>query len=790
MRLRKLKKLETRLLEPISIPVIGRCLQKKAITALAEGGSPDAVKVLAKAVTLLKDEEIKDIVLDALGKLRNQQCIDAFCQVWADTRHRDLTNLLLKKAWIAYRPINIRVITALKTKQLQVITNGGKEIVEPLLNAFQDKDSEIANRASKCAVSFTNYDAIDYICHRWAATKDKLLEQLVCKGNYVARNPIDLKVLTALKLTKLEVIRDCGKEIAEPLLKAFNDKDAEIANQARECAISLTNQEAIDYICQKWAEIRDKTLEQLICQGKYIAQQPIELRVLTALKLAKLEVIRDYGKEIVEPLLNAIQDKDSEIANRASECAISFTNPEAIDYICHLAIEQGHQVAHQIAIKAQYVPREPNQRALFYFLTEQWDKYESLDYEHSLLQKVYELGDEKLRKQIADKARQVGHVAWVEIVAGRRKGQRLEEMTDAEWETTLNVLNSNEQWEEMWRLAQKAPAIRVKQLLKDLKQIAWLPKAGEEREGFERLKNLADKCLESRLSIDGLMDYQVQRTLTPHADRVTEIIFSPDGKLLFSSSRDKTIKLWQIPDGQLQATINGNGVPIGVKISLSPDGKILASYSQDSKDKTIKLWQIPNGKPLATLTGHTDAIWGISLSPDGKILASCSYKTIRLWQMPHGKPLATLTGHTNLIWGISLSPDGKILVSYSQDKTIKLWQMPDGKLLATLTGHTELVRGISLSPDGKILASYSDDRKIKLWSSDLLWLMHLPIGKLNHQDRGLIKQALQNNKGTEEERHWLQFILALMDWHQRFDVEVEDARQLISTGEFDIEIEG
>ncbi len=47
-----------------------------------------------------------------------------------------------------------------------------------------------------------------------------------------------------------------------------------------------------------------------------------------------------------------------------------------------------------------------------------------------------------------------------------------------------------------------------------------------------------------------------------------------------------------------------------------------------------------------------------------------------------------------------------------------------------------------------------------------------------------------DNKITEEERHWLEFMQALMDWHRRFDVEVEDAPQLVSTGEFDIEIEG
>jgi hypothetical protein len=52
MNLQELKKLETRLSEPLPVPVIGRCLQKKAIMALVEANSPDAVKVLVKAIAL------------------------------------------------------------------------------------------------------------------------------------------------------------------------------------------------------------------------------------------------------------------------------------------------------------------------------------------------------------------------------------------------------------------------------------------------------------------------------------------------------------------------------------------------------------------------------------------------------------------------------------------------------------------------------------------------------------------------------------------------------------------
>jgi hypothetical protein len=452
---------------------------------------------------------------------------------------------------------------------------------------------------------------------------------------------------------------------------------------------------SIDAFCQVWADTRHKNLTNLLVKKSWVASAPIDIRVLSALKIKQLQVVTRGSEEIVEPLLNAFRDHDSEIANRASEYVISLTNSEAIDYICHLAIKQGHQLAHQIAIKAQYAPREPNQRALFYFLTEQWDQYESLDYEHSLLQKVYELGGEKLRKQIADKARQAGRIEWVGVVAGGRKGQRLGAMSDTEWETTLNVLDSGKQWEEMWRLAQKAPAIWSKQLLQKLKQVAWLPQAEQERVGFERLKQLADNCLNKMPSMRSMGKLtHCQAILTGH-DRILKIIFSPDGK-------------------------------------------ILASCSSDNTSNKIKLWQIPSGQPLITI---------------------CAYRS--------------LDELINL---------GKLLTNF--DELNKLPQIPNGQPLDILTGYTGAVYQISFSPDGKILAC-SSDKTIKLWSSAI----RIPVKQLCQQNRGLIKKTSQDREITKEERQWLKFIQALMDWYQRFDVEVENTPQLISTGEFDVEIE-
>jgi hypothetical protein len=241
-------------------------------------------------------------------------------------------------------------------------------------------------------------------------------------------------------------------------------------------------------------------------------------------------------------------------------------------------------LACKLAVECHYTPRNPSDLALFLFLSEQWNKYESLDFEHTLLQTVYELGTEQLRKRIADKAKKAGRIEWVQVLTGGHKRQRLGQMTTAEWESTLALLTQGKHWEKMWQLAQKAPAIWSAELLNRICQARWTL-TEEEQARFADLINLAKKVSE-----------KLPEQVHPIRCRVINSSFHSQNEA-FKKRRDKL-------KDQVGLIINFRPPQPIHSLSISPDSNFLFII-QTQTVVVIHLWDIKNWCLLKTLKAGT-----------------------------------------------------------------------------------------------------------------------------------------------------------------------------------------
>ncbi|WP_199249831.1 WD40 repeat domain-containing protein [[Phormidium] sp. ETS-05] len=212
-------------------------------------------------------------------------------------------------------------------------------------------------------------------------------------------------------------------------------------------------------------------------------------------------------------------------------------------------------------------------------------------------------------------------------------------------------------------------------------------------------------------------------TLTGHADRVNSVTWNPDGKLIATSSEDRTVKLWQV-DGTLVQNITPGDKPIN-NVSWSPDGKVMAIASADG---TVQIWSLrqmpgelhnrPNYQYQQTIPAHQQPLWNVTFSPDGSLIATASAdNTVKIWNR-NGQSVMTLEGHIGPVNWVAFSPDGKNLATASDDNTVKLWSSETGKFLAALEGHTDKVFNLNWSSDGKLIASASDDDTVLLWNLD------------------------------------------------------------------------
>ncbi len=167
------------------------------------------------------------------------------------------------------------------------------------------------------------------------------------------------------------------------------------------------------------------------------------------------------------------------------------------------------------------------------------------------------------------------------------------------------------------------------------------------------------------------------------------IAFSPDGKLIASGSDDSSVRIWDVETGTTQHTFRVEQRAWVHSVAFSSRGIVAAG----SNNKSITLWASTTGHLLKRLPGQLEAINAICFSEDGKKLAASCYYSVRIWDVDSLNTdvdtykFDEIEGHKDNVGCVAFSRNGKLLVTGCDDAKIRVWNVETRELRSTFEGH-------------------------------------------------------------------------------------------------------
>jgi len=210
-----------------------------------------------------------------------------------------------------------------------------------------------------------------------------------------------------------------------------------------------------------------------------------------------------------------------------------------------------------------------------------------------------------------------------------------------------------------------------------------------------------------RLILLGLSNHKELVFVAEHAEAISTIAFTADGRHIAAGAADGTILLHETATGMMTARTRAGDVnligPVS-SIAFVSAGRVIAGIAS-------KVRLVPSKEPTSwDLRGRVHAV---AVSPDGNTYAFGAEDGFRFWSLDRNDYLGPVT----LLDGtrrICFSPDGKLLATGSADRTVAVWEVATGRKRHGFTADAA-VTSLAFAPGSQQLASGSASGSVQIW---------------------------------------------------------------------------
>ena len=206
---------------------------------------------IAAAAELLTDRspQITSAARQALAALPSQESINALFQYWSEVRSPQLWELIRSAGYTCTAPVEVQALAWLKLANASILADCTAAMIPFLIAALRDKDPSIAEQARLSLPGLKNPEAVDALCHLWQEKRLPVLAQIMRQGRLVASSPTKLRFLSALKVSRLDIARQCSAPGIPDLCSLLNDSDPDIAAACQAAISTLELPDSQDALC-------------------------------------------------------------------------------------------------------------------------------------------------------------------------------------------------------------------------------------------------------------------------------------------------------------------------------------------------------------------------------------------------------------------------------------------------------------------------------------------------------------------------------------------------------------